>query len=59
MHPDGKVEAGEMSVEWRTRSALDENNHFLLVQPDQRPYSRMIFPCPLEGEGEAEHEVGA
>jgi len=48
-----------MSVEWRTRSALDENNHFLLVQPDQRPYSRMIFPCPLEGEGEAEHEVGA
>ena len=59
MDADSKVEAREMEVEGRTTSPLDQNNHFLLVQPNQRAYSRMVFPCALEGKGEDGHEVGA
>jgi len=49
VHADNKVEAGEMDVEGRAARPLDQNNHFLLVQPNQRAYSWVVFPCALQG----------
>jgi len=51
VHADNKVEAGEMDVEGRTTRPLDQNNHFLPVQPNQRAYSWVGFPCVLQGKG--------
>jgi hypothetical protein len=59
VHPDRKVEAREMDMEGRTTGPLDQDDHFLPVQPDQRADSRMIFPCALQGRGKDVHEVRA
>ena len=59
VHPDGKVEAREMDVEGRTTGPLDQNDHFLPVQPDQRADSRVVFPCTSRGRGKDVHGIRA
>lgn len=48
-----------MDVEGCTTSPFDQNDHFLLIQPDQRAYSRMIFPYALQGRGKDGDEIRA
>ena len=40
-----------MDVEGCTTAPFDLDNHFLLIQSDQRADSRMVCPCAFGGEG--------